>query len=207
MSAPAACPADVLDLLPWYPEGALGDAERGRVESHAAQCAACRHELALIDGSAEPGSEGLPDRELLWARTLARISAGESSGAAPAVRLPRARTQVVPWAAAAAVLLALAAGVWAGTRLGAGGDPDSYTPAGVTPQPVGPGAELDVVFRPDASIDAIGSALRELDAAIVAGPSEVSGIYRVRLAAGSDAAEAARGLRAGVASFAEPLPQ
>jgi hypothetical protein len=208
MPAQAGCPPDVLELLPWYPEGTLGEAERGRVEAHAAECAACRHELDLIEGGAEPAPGMLPDRELLWARTLARIAQAERAPAPAPIAVPRARGWSVPLAAAAGLLLALAAGLWAGSRLArepaAGGA--LYTPA--AEQPEGDRArELDVVFRPEATALAIGSALRDLDAGIVAGPSPVTGFYRVRLADPGRVASAAQKLREGVASFAEPLPQ
>ncbi|MFL5575008.1 MAG: zf-HC2 domain-containing protein, partial [Gemmatimonadaceae bacterium] len=43
------CPnADVRDLLPAYAHGALGAADRARVESHVAGCADCAAELSLI---------------------------------------------------------------------------------------------------------------------------------------------------------------
>lgn len=202
MSARAACPPEVLELLPWYPEGALGDAERGRVEAHAAGCDACRRELALIDGSAEPEAGSLPDREKLWALTLARIAAGDRlPAAAPA---HRARTWRAALAAAAGVLLALGAGLWAGSRLGEEGV--RYEPASAAAAPPGRAPELDVVFQAQASAEQIASALREVNAEIVSGPSPVSSIYRVRLPQGSDATRAAEQLRRGVAGFAEPVP-
>jgi len=202
MSTRVRCPSEVLDLLPWYPEGALGDAERGRVEAHAAECAACRHELGLIEGSAEPTPDALPDRERLWARTLSRISQSD----APRVPLSpsRPRGWQVPLAAAAVVMIALGAGLWAGARF-AGGGGAVYEPAAESS--AGGGArELDVVFRPEASADEIGAALRELDATIVAGPSPVTGFYRVRVSGPQAVARAAQRLRSGVASFAEPRP-
>jgi hypothetical protein len=202
MSARPACPPEVLALLPWYPEGALGDAERGRVEAHAASCEACRRELAYIEGSAEPGPETAPDRELLWARTLARIAEGERP-AAPARRPVRWRRNL---AAAAGVLLALGVGILAGMTLNSDGGPAVYRVAAGTSAPSAGAPELDVIFRPDASAEQIAAALSEVEAGIVSGPSSVSGIYRVRLTVGSDAARAAEQLRAGVASFAEPLP-
>jgi anti-sigma factor RsiW len=207
LSARASCPPEVLGLLPWYPEGALGDAERGRVEAHAAACAACRRELALIEGSAEPETGTVPDRELLWARTLARIAQGDRSTAVALAPEPRARGWRVPMAAAAGVLIALGAGLWAGQRMR--GDVASgreYQTANIPAQRSG-APELDVVFQPDASAEHIGAALRAIGGGIVSGPSPVSGIYRVRLGADADATRAAAQLRDGVASFAEPAPQ
>jgi hypothetical protein len=201
VSPRAACPPEVLALLPWYPEGALGDAERGRVEAHAASCEACRRELAFIEGSAEPEPGSVPDREQLWARTLARIAAGEPAGA-PLRRTLRWRRA---FAAAAGVLLALGVGLLAGVTLFGDAEPAAYQVAAGSAASAGAPA-LDVIFRPEASAERIAAALRGVGAGIVSGPSPVNGIYRVRLPAGSDAARAALQLREGVASFAEPVP-
>jgi hypothetical protein len=65
---------------------------------------------------------------------------------------------------------------------------------------------LDVVFRPDATVEDLRNALRAVGGQIISGPSE-GGVYRVGLAASSDQAAAARVLRGeerGVATFAEP---
>jgi hypothetical protein len=207
MSAPVTCPQDVLDLLPWYPEGALGDAERGRVEAHAAQCESCRSELAWIEGSAEPEAGAVPDRERLWARTLARIAAGDRSRVLLATPARRTRSWPIGLAAAASLLIALAAGLWAGLRARNVDDGSESFQVAAPPAGRSDGRELDVVFHPDASAQSIGAARGELEAAIVSGPSPVSGIYRVRLPADADPVRAAQQLRAGVASFAEPLPQ
>jgi hypothetical protein len=207
MSASATCPQDVLDLLPWYPEGALGDAERGRVEAHAAACESCRRELAWIEGSAEPEAGAVPDRERLWARTLARIAAGDRSRVVLAPSVRRMRSWRVGLAAAAGLLIALAAGLWAGLRARSTDEGSESFQVATPPAGRSDGRELDVVFHPDASAERIRTALGELEAAIVSGPSPVSGIYRVRLPAEADPVRAAAQLRAGVASFAEPLPQ
>jgi len=69
------------------------------------------------------------------------------------------------------------------------------------------GPELEVVLRSDATASQLQTALRAIDAELVAGPTAL-GRYRVRLPAGADASAAATALRApetGVASFAEPL--
>lgn len=205
MSARAVCPPEVLALLPWYSEGGLGDAERGSVEAHAAGCAACRRELAFIDGSAEPELDSLPDREKLWANTLARIAAGDRLPER-AARPRAARPWRLAFAAAAGVLIALGAELWAGRTLRGREAGVEYRVAAETAAPPGARPELDVVFQPDASAERIGAALRDIEADIVSGPSPVSGIYRVRLRAGGDTVRAAEDLRSGVAQFAEPVP-
>jgi hypothetical protein len=205
MSPRATCPPDVLGLLPWYAEStSLSDAERARVEAHAAGCDACRRELAWVDGTGQPGPP-FPDRERIWARVQARIAQGERARA-PLRRGLRRRA--APLAAGVAVALAFAAGLWAGSarrpRPDAGAEYRVASEPHTAPRAA---AELDVVFQPGASAARIGSVLRALGAEIVSGPSPVSGVCRVRLAPGSDLQRAAEQLRSEVASFAEPLAE
>ena len=47
------CPPDILELIPWYPEDGLSDAERGAVEAHAACCPECRP-IRGMSGRREP---------------------------------------------------------------------------------------------------------------------------------------------------------
>jgi hypothetical protein len=85
------CPAEILEWIAWYPDGGLDDAQRGAVEAHAASCAACREEIAVLAGRLEP-PVAPADPERLFARVLAlveadRLGAGASAPAAtPAER-------------------------------------------------------------------------------------------------------------------------
>jgi hypothetical protein len=85
------CPADVLGWIPWYPDGLEAD-QRGAVEAHAASCAACRDEIAMLLGDNDPAEA--PDPERVYAQVLARIESvagGEEDGAprgATVSRLP-----------------------------------------------------------------------------------------------------------------------
>jgi anti-sigma factor RsiW len=207
------CPMDVLGWIPWYPDEGLGDAERGAVEAHAAACARCRAELALVLGEEEPAPLAPAEAEHLFAGVMARVAAAE-----PAVaRAPERRGHAAPpprrASLAAGRALAAAAGVAAlclltaaGGALVAGRLSEPVYVAATAPRPVGEGPLVDVVFREDASAARIGEALRRAGGEIVAGPTEL-GRYRVKLSAGGDPAEVARVLVAeeGVALFAEPL--
>ncbi|MEB2346009.1 MAG: hypothetical protein OZ948_14870 [Deltaproteobacteria bacterium] len=222
--SPDTCPAEILEWIAWYPE-ALGDAQRGAVEAHAAVCAACREEIAVLAGRAE-ASVTPADPEQLFARVLALVEADGIESAplaasraplsvhAPAPRLeaPVRRRRSV-WMrsgvqiAASVGLAVLAGGLggWVG-RDWLGGEP-VYTVAGETPLAAEGAVALDVVFRSDATAERIQTSLRGLGAELVSGPSPL-GRYQVELPPGADASAAAALLRAegtGVASFAEPL--
>jgi hypothetical protein len=213
------CPEAILDWLPWYADDALPESQRGAVEAHAAECAECRAELAMLASGAVPAVDA-PEPEQVFAKVLARI---EAAGVAPAAQVGGHRTaspaRVAPrrpsaaaarrvWIgrlAAAAGLVAVAAIGWLANDFLADGDA-VYRPASqpAAAQQAGD-AQLDVVFRPDASIERINTHLRALGAVVVSGPSQ-AGRYRIALPAGSDTAAAAAMMRAddtGVASFVE----
>lgn len=207
-----ACPDAVLGAIAWYPDQ-LDDARRALVESHAAECAACREELLLLQGEIEP--EGpVPDADDLYRGVLARIEQSEAGrGPAPRARTSHRTGRFVERRAALAAGIALAllaglAGVVGGMSLRE--PPPSYETVSETPGGALPVAEgtvaIDVVFRPDATVEDLRAALRAVGGQIVSGPSE-DGVYRVGLAASADQAAAARVLRGeerGVATFAEP---
>jgi hypothetical protein len=216
------CPPEILDWLPWYADDALPEALRGAVEAHAAQCAECRLELAILAGESEP-PVAAPDAEQAFARVLARIEAAgvdaepvEIGGhlapatarrAPPRPSLRPAQARWMPRVAAAAALLAVAALGWiANDLLARGGEAVYQTASGPAATVAGgAGDQLDVVFRADAGIERINANLRALGGVVISGPSQ-AGRYRIALPAGSDAAAAAELLRAeeaGVASFAE----
>lgn len=215
---PPTCPPEILDWLPWYADDALPEGRRGAVEAHAAQCAECRLELAMLAGEAMP-PVAAPDAEQAFAKVLARIEAagvgaepvavGGRRAPATARRSPPrpARARWTPRIAAAAVLLAVAAFGWiANDLLARDGEARYQTASGPAARVADGGAgQLDVVFRPDAAIERINANLRALGGVVISGPSQ-AGRYRIALPAGSDAAAAAELLRAeetGVASFAE----
>lgn len=226
----AHCPDDVLRMLPWYDDEALGDDERARIEAHAAACADCRREIDWMLGGDDEAARPAPDADAAYARVRARIEASgarEAARAAAHERIAAHRQRAdrgVAWRrlAIAASLAAVAAGVGAGFAAGrrsAIADAPVYETAQARPVSAGaPGAatqarELDVVFARAATAERIGDALRAIGADVVAGPTRL-GVYRVRLQPGADAATAAERLRGGarpdgvetgVASLAEPV--
>lgn len=100
---------DIHDLTPAYALHALDDEERERYESHLAQCARCREELALLQESASAlawAVESPPPPHHLRARILA------AGGNVVPLRPRRRLWQGV---AAVAACAAVGLGVWAAT--------------------------------------------------------------------------------------------
>ncbi len=209
MTTTTSCPEAILASIPWYPDGLTAE-ERGAVEAHAADCRACRAELAFVRGDEEPAIE-VPDAERVYARVLERISAHSDEELAPqrsvstARRVGRAARQA---SVAAGLLVAVVSGmlttgaIWV-VRVA----PTYETAAAAGPAAGGSsGPRLEVVFREDASAEEIQARLREVGATVVSGPSQL-GVYRLRLAPGADVSAAIGRLRGegrGVAAFAEP---
>lgn len=217
----SSCPSDVLGWIPWYPDG-LEEAQRGAVESHAAECRDCRDEIASLQGRAEPTGPA-PDPERIYAQVLARMEASPSdveppaeSGSAtrttlPARPLPSGWRRIEPrraMALAAGLLLALAIGA-AGSQwlTGRTNEAPVYETASVSAGEPSNAVVLDVVFLEDASFSHISEALRAVDAQITSGPSQ-GRVYRLTLPAEADADAVALQLMGdhGVAMFAgKPL--
>ncbi|HYB12956.1 MAG TPA: zf-HC2 domain-containing protein [Myxococcota bacterium] len=217
------CPPDILELIPWYPDEGLSDAERGAVEAHAACCVECRRELHSAFGESELPADA-PAAERVLARVFERIAershalsprAAESPPPtlAPPARL-RAPRRAPVWypaaaaAAAAAIVLGLLFLAPGARRFWSGSSTLYHTATAPPVAPRSAGPELEIVLRSEATASQLTTAFRALDAELVAGPTEL-GRYRVRLPAGAEASAAATALRApetGVASFAEPLP-
>jgi anti-sigma factor RsiW len=204
------CPEDVMQLIPWYDDKQLSSEERSRIESHAAECAACRAEIGWMRGERAPEPTSVPSADAAYSRVRAKIEA-------PPVRLPSRRDREAPtssaavtdrWrrvAVAAGVVLALAAGVVAGRQWAAPGK-GIYRVATVTAD-TARGPSLDILFRADVEAGRITDALRAIGGMVVSGPSKL-GVYRVQLD-GSDGEAAAKLLRGdgrGVATVAEVVP-
>jgi hypothetical protein len=220
----AACPPEILDWIPWYADDALPESQRGAVEAHAAGCAACRAEIAMLADGAMP-EVNAPDADAVFAKVLARIetaapapgvvavgghlapAAARQAPARPSARPLRARA--FARIAIAASFLAVATLGWVARDLFAQGTEPVYQTA-AAPESAAlatAGPALDVVFRTGISIERINTDLHALGAAVVSGPSE-AGRYRVVLPAGANPTAAAAMLRAegsGVATFVEPV--
>jgi hypothetical protein len=200
------CPQLVLDWIAWYPEGGLPDEVRSAIERHAAECGACRQEIADLSSDREAEPVPPPEAERVFARALAKIAAKPERRAQPSARgLWRVRPRYAVAAGLAVALVSGTVGVVATQQLRS--EP-VYTTAAQREERDSSGAHLDVVFRGDASYAEIAKAMRAIGASVAAGPT-ASGVVQLRLGQGADAAAAARRLESGdlrVAEFAQPAP-
>jgi anti-sigma factor RsiW len=202
------CPEAILASIPWYPDG-LTSEECGAVEAHAADCRACRAELAFVRGEEEPEIE-VPDVERVYARVLERISGRSDEETVitarrgfTAARVGAAARQA---SLAAGILVAVISGMLTTGAIWVVRVAPTYETAAVSAGPEIGGPGLEVVFKRDVSADKIRSELRALGATVVSGPTQF-GVYRLRLAPGADVHAAIDRLRRegrGVAALAEP---
>jgi anti-sigma factor RsiW len=157
-----ACPEIVLDWIAWYPEGNLPANVRSAIEVHAAECAACREEIANLVDHAPEAALGQPDdrAERVFAAAEERIRLRPQRS----VPAPRRRLWIVRpgYAVAAGLALALfsgAAGIVASTHAHSEGLYETATAA--PPASEGSaGPRLDVVFRSDASFAEVSRAIQ-----------------------------------------------
>lgn len=155
-------------LLPWYSTGQLEPADRLLVERHLSSCAACREQLVLERRLVHEFRGFAPEVDAGWARLRRRMEPGRER------RTPRTGARNRGWnmlrhpavASLAAAQLALL--VIGGSWLLSMSRP-SYQALGSAPAPAG--ADLIVIFRPDATEEKLRSILRSANASIVEGPT------------------------------------
>jgi hypothetical protein len=160
--------AEAEELLPWYANGQLDEADRSRVEKHLSSCAFCRQQLALERQLIDEFQAMTPEIESGWARLRRRVQApipkrqrrpgplAEFWGfiTRPAVA-GLAAAQLAFVIASGAVLLSLSR--------------PAYHTLGSAPVPVS--ANIIVMFRADATIEDVRSVLNSAGASIVDGPT------------------------------------
>ena len=174
-------------LLPWYAAGALSGAERAAVEAALSRRPELRTSLATIEedrGETVALNEALgapsPDA---WARVLKGVEAAPRRPSLGA-RLTEwfAPKQRSPWLAlagvAAAVVIALQTTAIV-ALLRSGAEKPAYGTVTAAPQ-AAKGADVLVVFAPDARLDDVSAFLKSHAATIVAGP-KAGGLYELRI--------------------------
>lgn len=188
---------DIEDKLPLYLNGQLEGAEKDAVERALAENPDLAREaefLRALKGSLQqpadnpPGELGLArlKRDLQKEQAQAREQnepPQTERGTAPAAH----KRYWKPMALTACALLGLQTALLLGPDIGSGGTPDSDW-APMSGEPAAASAQLNVVFRADATAEQIGSGLQSINARIVDGPGAL-GIYKVQLPEGSDPAE------------------
>jgi len=185
-------PDDEMDeieaLLPWYAAGTLDARDAKRVDDAVARRPELGASLAMVR---EDRDETVALNERLgapsaaaWARVLATATA-EPRKASLFARLAslaglgaRGNPTRLAWAGAAAavVILLQAAAIVALLPVTRG---PGYQPASAATSKV-EGAEVIVVFAPDARLDEVGAWLKQHDASMIEGP-RAGGMYRVRV--------------------------
>lgn len=201
----------IWELLPWYVNGTLLDAEREKVEEHLAGCSRCRAETETCRRTAQAlrnlGEVAPSPHPVQFQRVLARLGEAEAAGREHHGRRRRAGSflQAGPrplWmalAAQAAVILVLA-GMLVWDRLHTVPDTAPNTTSNIAPasppavyrtlsdpapQPDPGAARLRVMFSPGATEKEIRALLGAVRGEIKAGPSPM-GLYTVEVPAGSD---------------------
>lgn len=159
------------ELLPWYANGQLDEADRLRVDAHLSSCAYCRQQLVLERRLIDEFQAMAPEVESGWARLRNRI---ERPMARRITRPARSAALAEAWAfltrpAIAALAAAqLAFVVIAGATLVSLGQP-AYHTLGSAPAPAT--GNVIVMFRADATEQDIRNVLRSAGASLVDGPT------------------------------------
>ena len=208
---------DVGELLPWFVNGRLSEADRQRVDAHLRVCEACSAELAeqrRIYGvmSVDAGVERMPMAGLN--RLRLRIESLEDAGRAPAAPDEAARSgapsgsswrqrrSAIAASIAMAAIGALAALLWNQheRRIAPA---HYYTVTTTAPQPAD--TAIRAVFAPTVTLSELQELLDDAHLKIVSGPTE-AGVYSLAMSGSPSVVWSLRRLRGHeVVRFAEPV--
>lgn len=190
----------VWNLLPWYLNGTLDEAEATRVREHIARCLACRDEAGeqeviranIADADSRP--ERAPAAFSMLMDRIDTTSEEDLAGRDEAATTARATW---PAALRLAAVLAVTASIWALTTVRNGTPEPSptnneFTVLGDPSACVG---DLSVVFDPAATDAAIRELLRSEGLEIACGPTPEN-LYKLRLGDRQSQASTATRLRA-----------
>lgn len=210
--------AEAQDLIPWWVNGRLTEAEAQQVESHVVECDECRADVEVerrILAAVRRKSQVTYAPQVSLQKLMSRIEDVEREVPTRPVEdpsRPLARPTAEPgsrWRLAAGVLLGLGLGLAAaaGWRAASPGSTAPYATASVTQQPAGRPAQIRVVFSPAVTVEELIRVVAGNGLAIVDGPSE-SGVYGLATTARSEVSlrESLLRLRADPrVRFAEPV--
>lgn len=159
------------DLLAFYVNGTLTDAERHKVELHISACERCQKELALLhtmrDVTRLQQANDFP-KEFAWQRLRRDINQQDNISISSRPR--------VWWRPAIGIAAALVITLQAVVIFNLKTDIDTYGQAGYQYD----GVIIQIRVNPKATEAQLREMLLKIDAEIVSGPS-AAGLYRVRL--------------------------
>jgi anti-sigma factor RsiW len=168
------------EALPWYVTDQLDDGERADVETHLADCEACRRELETERDLARQVVDLPLNADASWEavrrRMRPRSRSSKLQGLADALQRTFARPTRLGWVVAAQALVLAAAGV-AYTAL------PQRVPAAyhtLSAPPAYGAGNVIAIFRPDISEEHIRATLIANHARVVDGPT-ASGAYVLRV--------------------------
>jgi len=159
------------ELLPWYANGQLDEADRAIVDAHLSSCAYCRQQLAIERRLIKEFQAIEPKIESGWTRLRGRIA---SDSQLPTVRAPRPTRLAEAWgfltrpAIATLAAAQLAFFIVAGSALLWLSRP-AYHVLGSPPPAAG--GNVVIMFRADATEQDIRDVLKSAGATIVDGPT------------------------------------
>lgn len=189
------------ELIPWVVNGRASDAEQRAVLTHAETCTECSDELQrhrTLHSHMRGNDDVIPAPNASLQKLLAHLD--EQPRTEP-VESRRGRR---PWLIAALWLQLIAIAALAGALFTSVRQPEYRTLSTPTPEVSALQAAVRVVFAPDASLSRINELLRQVDANIIAGPSE-AGVYTLSAPTGKDVQPIILTLRAQPeVLFAEP---
>jgi anti-sigma factor RsiW len=197
---------DIGELLPWFVNGRLCDADRQRVDAHLRLCEVCRDELAAQhriyrEMSADAGVEHMPMAGLN--RLRLRIENLEDAGTAPAApeeasrsgapagSVWRQRRSAIAASIAMTAVGALAALLWNQheRRIAPA---NYYTVTTAAAQPAN--TVIRAVFAPTVTLSELQELLDDAHLKIVSGPTE-AGVYSLAMSASPSVEWSLRRLR------------
>src|SRR3569623_1499316 len=181
-------------LLPWYATGKIDGADKVIVETHLAECEACRAELESDRALRRKVEEVATEPAQSWDALAARLSAATPSAQAlPPVAARRrsrrvwatvagaaAKPSTLRWAVAAQLVLVVALG----SMLAAKPEPrGEYRALGDAP--AGRSANVLAMFKPETRLSDLQKLLETSGARLVDGPTSAAA-YLLEVAGGAD---------------------
>jgi anti-sigma factor RsiW len=182
---------DIGEMLPWFVNGRLSEADRQRVDAHLRVCEACRDELAAQNRiyslmAVDAGVERMPMAGLnrLRRRIESQEDAGPAAAAGEAARSGasagsnlRQRRGAIAASIAMTAVGALAALLWNQheRRIAPA---NYYTVTTTAPQPAN--TAIRAVFAPTVTLSELQELLDDAHLKIVAGPTE-AGVYSLAM--------------------------